>query len=39
VADLVAGETPDPGLAQFHADRFREGHPLAAGYRTARILG
>src|SRR5204862_502337 len=39
VADLVAGNPVDPGLAQFHPSRFDEGHPLAAGYRSARILG
>jgi glycine/D-amino acid oxidase-like deaminating enzyme len=39
VADLVAGDPVDPGLSQFHPVRFREGRPLAAGYRTARILG
>lgn len=39
VADLVMGEPTDPGLAEFDALRFREGRPLAAGYRDARILG
>jgi sarcosine oxidase subunit beta len=39
VADLVAGDPVDPGLAQFHPSRFDEGRLLAAGYRTARILG
>ncbi len=39
VADLVAGDPVDPGLAQFDPSRFDEGRLLAAGYRTARILG
>lgn len=39
VADLVAGEPTDPGLAQFHPRRFEAGTGLAAGYGGARILG
>lgn len=39
IADLLMGETPDPGLAQFHPARFAGGGTLAAGYRAARILG
>jgi len=39
VADLVAGDPVDPGLEQFHPSRFDAGRPLAAGYRSARILG
>src|SRR5207244_13423430 len=39
VADLVAGDPVDPGLAQFHPSRFDAGRPLAAGYRRARSLG
>jgi sarcosine oxidase, subunit beta len=39
VADLVAGEEPDPGLKQFHPERFTRDCSLAAGYGQARILG
>jgi glycine/D-amino acid oxidase-like deaminating enzyme len=40
VAALVLGDPTDPGLADFHPDRFASGgHGLAAGYRDARILG
>ena len=38
IADLVCG-TPDAGLAQFSALRFREHHELAAGFGQAKILG
>lgn len=39
VAAMVLGDPTDPGLAEFHPDRFAEGGGLAAGYRDARILG
>lgn len=38
VADLIRGQ-PDPGLAQFHPNRFHSGELLSAGYGGARILG
>jgi hypothetical protein len=36
---MVLGDATDPGLADFHPDRFATGSGLAAGYRDARILG
>ncbi len=39
VATMVLGDPTDPGLAEFHPDRFGAGGGLAAGYRDARILG
>ena len=39
VADMVIGSATDPRLTQFHPRRFDAGHPLEAGYGTARILG
>ena len=39
VADLVMGREADPGLADFHPDRFGTGKLLHAGYGRARILG
>ena len=39
VADMVCGDTTDPGLAQFHPSRFSAGRSLEAGFREARILG
>jgi sarcosine oxidase subunit beta len=39
VADLVVGEKWDPGIEQFHPNRFEGEGTLAAGYGEARILG
>jgi sarcosine oxidase, subunit beta len=39
VADLVMGERWDPGIDQFHPNRFSAEATLAAGYGDARILG
>jgi glycine/D-amino acid oxidase-like deaminating enzyme len=39
VADLVLGERWDPGIDQFHPNRFSAAASLAAGYGDARILG
>lgn len=39
VADLVAGDQVDPGLAAFQPSRFAEGGGLVAGYGEARMLG
>jgi sarcosine oxidase subunit beta len=39
VAALLAGSEVDEGIRQFTPDRFRAGHPLAAGYGSAKILG
>jgi glycine/D-amino acid oxidase-like deaminating enzyme len=39
VADLVAGDPVDPGLAEFDPFRFERGRALPAGYRENRILG
>jgi len=39
VADLVTGAALDPGLAQFHPNRFADGVELDAGYGAAKILG
>lgn len=39
VADLVAGQTVDDGLEQFHPRRFSESALLTAGWGAARILG
>src|SRR6266511_257915 len=39
VADLVTGAAEDPGLLQFHPNRFATGQELQGGYREARILG
>jgi glycine/D-amino acid oxidase-like deaminating enzyme len=39
VADLLTGEPADPGLAQFHPDRFAAGRELVGGFGDARILG
>lgn len=40
VAAMVLGDTTDPGLRDFHPDRFQGGGAgLSAGYRDARILG
>jgi sarcosine oxidase, subunit beta len=39
VADLVAGDEPDPGLLPFAPSRFAAAHSLKAGYGEARILG
>jgi glycine/D-amino acid oxidase-like deaminating enzyme len=39
VADLVLGESWDPGIDEFHPRRFEENRSLAAGWGDARILG
>jgi glycine/D-amino acid oxidase-like deaminating enzyme len=39
VADLVVGEKWDPGIEQFHPNRFEGEGTLAAGYGEAKILG
>jgi glycine/D-amino acid oxidase-like deaminating enzyme len=39
VAGLVMGKEVDAAIGDFKADRFTSGHPLAAGYGSARILG
>ena len=39
VAAMILGDPIDPGLRDFHPDRFETGRGLAAGYRGARILG
>jgi sarcosine oxidase, subunit beta len=39
VARLLAGSEVDAGIREFAPERFRAGHPLAAGYGSARILG
>jgi glycine/D-amino acid oxidase-like deaminating enzyme len=39
VARLLSGSEVDAGIREFTPARFRAGHPLAAGYGSARILG
>lgn len=39
VAELVLDGRSDPGLDQFHPDRFAAGRPLTGGFGDAHILG
>ena len=39
VAALLAGSKVDAGIHEFTPERFSDGHPLAAGYGAAKILG
>jgi glycine/D-amino acid oxidase-like deaminating enzyme len=39
VAALLAGSKVDAGIREFTPERFSDGHPLAAGYGAAKILG
>jgi glycine/D-amino acid oxidase-like deaminating enzyme len=39
VARLLSGSEVDAGIREFTPARFSAGHPLAAGYGSARILG